>query len=65
VNVNDFVVKDLELITDGTDPKKMRILEIGCGAGRMTKYLAELFGEVHGVDVSDEMVRVGRDRLNR
>jgi len=34
----------------------MRVLEIGCGAGRLTRALAKLFGEVHGVDVSGEMV---------
>ena len=62
-HVDDFVTPDLELIADGIDPKKMRILEIGCGAGRMTKYLGELFGEVHGVDISDEMISLAQDRL--
>ena len=63
INVDDFVAKDLDLIADGTDLKNMRILEIGCGVGRMTKYLGELFGEVYGVDVSEEMIRVGKNRL--
>ena len=31
-------------------------IEIGCGAGRITRALARLFGEVHGVDISGEMV---------
>ena len=34
----------------------MRVLEIGCGAGRMTRALAKVFGEVHGVDVSGGMI---------
>jgi ubiquinone/menaquinone biosynthesis C-methylase UbiE len=34
----------------------MRVLEIGCGAGRVTRALAEIFGEVHGVDISGEMI---------
>ena len=38
----------------------MRVLEIGCGAGRVTRSLARLFGEVHAVDVSGEMVRQAR-----
>jgi ubiquinone/menaquinone biosynthesis C-methylase UbiE len=63
INVDNFVKKDLKLITDGGNSKKMRILEIGCGAGRMTKHLGEIFGEVHGVDVSDEMIRLGKTRL--
>ncbi len=40
-----------------------RALEIGCGPGRLLKPLARNFGEIHGVDVSDEMVRIARERL--
>jgi ubiquinone/menaquinone biosynthesis C-methylase UbiE len=40
-----------------------RMLEIGCGIGRMTKFLAEVFGEVHATDVSGEMIRQARQRL--
>ncbi len=43
-------------ICQGKDPKQMRVIEIGCGAGRISRALARLFGEVHGVDVSGEMV---------
>ncbi len=42
------------------DPRQMRVLEIGCGAGRVTRALADLFGEVYGVDVSGEMVELAR-----
>ena len=41
----------------------MRMLEIGCGIGRMTRPLAEVFGEVHAVDVSAEMIRQARENL--
>ncbi len=40
-----------------------RALEIGCGPGRLMRPLSEHFGEIHGVDVSDEMVRLARERL--
>lgn len=40
-----------------------RALEIGCGPGRLMKPLSSRFGEIHGVDVSDEMVRIARERL--
>jgi len=40
-----------------------RALEIGCGPGRLVKPLSRHFGEIHGVDVSDEMVRLARERL--
>jgi ubiquinone/menaquinone biosynthesis C-methylase UbiE len=36
---------------------EMRVLEIGCGVGRVTRALAKFFGEVHAVDVSGEMIR--------
>jgi SAM-dependent methyltransferase len=40
-----------------------RALEIGCGPGRLMKPLSQFFGEIHGVDVSDEMIRLARERL--
>lgn len=40
-----------------------RALEIGCGPGRLIKPLAHHFAEIHGVDVSDEMIRLARLRL--
>ncbi len=61
--VNRLVAVDLPMLTGGRDPKSLRVLEIGCGAGRMTRHLANLFGEVMGVDVSGEMVRQARERL--
>lgn len=39
-----------------------RVLEIGCGAGRVTGYLAELGAEVHATDVSERMLQAGRRR---
>src|ERR1700675_4969956 len=50
-------------ICQGRDPKTMRVLEIGCGAGRLTRALANLFGEVHAVDVSGEMIARAREAL--
>src|SRR6516165_12023448 len=38
-------------------------LEIGCGPGRLMRPMARHFGEIHGVDVSDEMIRLARERL--
>lgn len=33
-----------------------RVLELGCGAGRILGYLVALGGDVHGIDVSEAMV---------
>ena len=54
--VSEEILTDMINICQGTEPKQMRVLEIGCGAGRVTRALAELFGEVHAVDVSAEMI---------
>jgi hypothetical protein len=40
-----------------------RALEIGCGPGRLMKPLSRFFGEIHGIDVSDEMIGLARERL--
>jgi ubiquinone/menaquinone biosynthesis C-methylase UbiE len=63
VEIERLVLADLTLLAQGRDPKSLRVLEIGCGAGRMTKHLAAIFGEVAGVDVSGEMIRQARARL--
>jgi len=41
----------------------LRVLEIGCGPGRLMRQLAPEIGEIHGVDVSDEMIRLAREHL--
>lgn len=48
-----------------SSPRARRALEIGCGLGRLMLPLAPLFGEIHGVDVSEEMVRRARENLAR
>jgi SAM-dependent methyltransferase len=38
-----------------------RVLELGCGAGRVTGYLVELAREVHGIDLSPVMIAYCRE----
>ncbi|HYA17282.1 MAG TPA: class I SAM-dependent methyltransferase, partial [Bryobacteraceae bacterium] len=40
-----------------------RALEIGCGPGRLMRPMSRHFGEIHGIDVSDEMVARARENL--
>src|SRR3982074_3147792 len=61
--VSEEILTDMINICKGKDPKQMRVLEIGCGAGRITRALAGLFGEVHAVDVSGEMVSKARTAI--
>ena len=63
VEVEKWFIADLALLTQGRDPSSLRLLEIGCGIGRMTKHLAGIFGEVHSTDVSAEMIKQARERL--
>lgn len=57
------VESELKWFGAGADTRGMRALEIGCGPGRLMKPLSRHFGEIHGVDVSDEMIRIARERL--
>lgn len=58
--VAEEILTDMGNICQGREPKQMRVLEIGCGAGRVTRALSGVFGEVHAVDVSGEMVAQAR-----
>jgi len=61
--VSEEILTDMINICQGKDPKQMTVLEIGCGAGRVTRALAHIFGEVYGIDISGEMVRQARAAL--
>jgi SAM-dependent methyltransferase len=61
--VAEDILTDRINICQGKDPATMRVLEIGCGAGRVTHALSKLFGEVHGVDISGEMIARARTAL--
>jgi SAM-dependent methyltransferase/glycosyltransferase involved in cell wall biosynthesis len=62
-DVDRYIGSDLEAICAGREARAMRMLEIGCGIGRMTRHLAEIFGEVHGVDVAPTMVSLGQEKM--
>lgn len=61
--VEEQILNDMPNICQGRDYRKLRVIEIGCGAGRITRALAARFGEVHAVDVSGEMVTLARKAL--
>jgi SAM-dependent methyltransferase len=62
-NYNQLVRPYLPVLLNGADPRHCRVLEIGCGIGRMTRWFAEAFGEVSALDVSSEMIERARRRL--
>src|SRR4051812_33394888 len=62
------VVKGLEWemrrFGPGGNRRAWRALEIGCGPGRLMRPMSKHFGEIHGVDVSDEMIRRAHANLS-
>jgi len=44
-------------------PRGLKAVEIGCGPGRIMRPLSADFAEIHGIDVSDEMIRLAREKL--
>jgi SAM-dependent methyltransferase len=62
-NYDQLVRPYLPVLLNGVAPRDCRVLEIGCGVGRMTRWFAEGFGEVHGIDIAPEMIGQARDRL--
>jgi SAM-dependent methyltransferase len=58
------IERQLKRLPAKANRRAWRALEIGCGPGRLVKPLSRHFGEIHGVDVSDEMIRLARERLS-
>lgn len=63
LNVFHEILTDLGNVCQGNSAKEMKVLEIGCGAGRMTRALSEVFGQVYAVDVSGEMIARAKEAL--
>ena len=55
--------RELRRLPPESGPRLRRALEIGCGPGRLMQPLSRHFAEIHGIDISDEMVRLARERL--
>jgi SAM-dependent methyltransferase len=56
--VRQIVDPALELLS--ADPSGLRVLEIGCGMGRLFEGLSRRFSDVWGTDISWEMIRRGQ-----
>jgi SAM-dependent methyltransferase len=59
-----YIESILPEICGGRQTSDLRILEIGCGAGRMTRPLSKLFGRVDAVDVSPMMITSAREAVS-
>jgi ubiquinone/menaquinone biosynthesis C-methylase UbiE len=64
INVENEILADADIICRGKKLSQVRAIEIGCGAGRMTRAMAAVFGEIHAVDISAEMVALAKQNLS-
>jgi hypothetical protein len=62
-NYNQLVRPYLPVLLPGKNVRECRIVEIGCGIGRMTEWFAREFGFVEATDVSPSMIEGARNRL--
>jgi ubiquinone/menaquinone biosynthesis C-methylase UbiE len=44
------------------DFKDKKVLDLGCGTGRNSNYLAELGADVSGIDISSSAIKIARER---
>lgn len=63
LDVFHHIMTDLDDVCRNRNASELKVLEIGCGAGRMTRALAEAFGEVYAADISGEMIAQARKEL--
>jgi len=55
--INQFLKKISDVYGEGC--KDLTVLEIGCGTGRETRYLADCFKRVFATDTSKSMIAKG------
>jgi len=53
-----YILKDDLVSFNGT------FLEIGCGTGRMTEFISGIYRKVIGIDISGEMIKQAKERIN-
>ena len=63
IDVVRLLEEELKRVPREISPEARRGLEVGCGPGRLLRPMSRNFGEIHGVDVSDEMIRLAQERF--
>ncbi len=63
LNYRQIIQPYLPILLHGRPARRCRVVEIGCGLGRITRWLAAAFAEVEAVDISAEMIRQARERF--
>jgi len=60
-NYTNLIKKDLFLLNKLGDCSTKNVLDIGCGIGRITRFFANDFKMVYGVDISEKMITQGKE----
>ncbi len=63
-NYNEIVINDTILQERLKPLSDKKVLDIGCGIGRLSEFFAKDFKEVEGIDISDEMIKKAKERLS-
>jgi SAM-dependent methyltransferase len=56
---------DLAFYKEHIPSPNATILELGCGTGRVLTRLSDLCGSIHGIDISDSMLAICREKLSK
>ena len=56
----DVEGNEIKALKEATDWRGKKVLEIGCGNGRLTRRLARLGAETHAIDPQPELIRIAR-----
>lgn len=62
-NYNDIIKSDAFLLDELGFYNGKKVLEIGCGIGRMTEFFANDFEDAYGIDISEKMIEEGKKYL--
>ncbi|MEK7462336.1 MAG: methyltransferase domain-containing protein [Patescibacteria group bacterium] len=62
-NYRELITEDSLIKESLGDFSDKRVLDIGCGAGRLTEFFASEFKQANGVDISEKMVEEAKKRL--
>jgi len=63
-DVKKLIINDL-ILSKNIIFKKSVALEIGCGNGRMTEFMSNIFNEIYAIDISKNMIIKGKKRLEK
>ena len=57
------VISTFKRLVAGSPPKRLKVLEVGCGTGNNLRFFAEEGHDVHGLDISPSAIGLARQYL--